>query len=411
MTRHAAATSVLAGCFLFGTAAPTRAVDPDPAKLAPTAEQAERAKQLAAKLGDPVFQVRDEATRELRKLGRFALPVLNDTLISTPDPEVRDRCETLLPPIAEADLKVRLEAFLSDTDAKYDHKIPGWDDFSKAAGKSVDARKLFAEACQIKVNVELLQGVNLPKEQYEKLVLARRFQLYQNSIRYVPNAVRTPAKLSDVATLLFAESAGAIANRNYYYTVTNLLTQNRDALAADSGEPVRKLVAHWMDSRTHYIDLYQAISLAGTLNLKDVPVAKYAEKLLADKTCPATYRMNALSTLARVGGVEQLTTLAKSMDDKTPYTVRWFVNGAQTVHDIEVRDVALAMSILVTKQKPESYGFEVRNPNILNDAVKFSYMYYSFPDEKTRAAAFAAWKDWQAAQKKMPPAQPPADKK
>lgn len=409
MTRHAAATFALGG--LLFLSAPAPAVDPDPARLAPTAEQARRAKELAAKLGDPVFQVRDDATRELRKLGRAALPALNDALSRTPDPEVRDRCEALLPAIAEADLKVRLEVFLSDAAGKYEHQIPGWAEFSKVAGTSADARKLFADACQTRANVELLQGLGLPREQYEKLVLARRLLLYQNSVRYSPTGARAPAKLADVATLLFAEAAATVTNRNYYYAIANLLTQHREAVAADAGEPVRKLIVHWMDTRTHYVDLYQSISLASSLNLKDAPVAKYAEKLLDDPLCPVTYRMNALGTLARVGGADRLPTLAKAMDDKTKYTVRWFANGGQTAHEVEVRDIALAMSVLVTKQKPEDYGFEVRNPNFASDAVRFSYMYYSLPDEKARAAAFAKWKEWQARQVKMPPAQPPAEKK
>ncbi len=402
MTRRAAATFLLAGSLALGSAARLHAIDPDPAKLAPSLEQANRAKELVAKLGDPIFRIRDEATRELRKLGRAALPVLNDTLNRTPDPEVRERCETLLPAIESADLKARLEAFISDTEAKYDHELPGWEAFRKITGNTAEARILFAKACQSKPNVELLQAIGSPKLDFEKIVLNRRMVLYNNSIRYTPNGVRAPVVPADVVTLLFAESAVTISNRNYSYAITNLLAQVpvRAAITDETnGEPFRKLLSHWMDTRTNYLEVYQAMTLAGQLNLKDVPVARYAEKVLANEMSPVIYRMFALTTVARVTGADALPTLAKSWDDKTKYTVNWFVNGQRTIHEVQVRDIALVMSLLVTKQKPEDYGVEVKNQpnlNLNNDTVKFSYMYYAFPDEKTRDAAFAKWKEYEA---------------
>ncbi|QEL15831.1 hypothetical protein [Limnoglobus roseus] len=402
MTRHAAAKLFLVGSLAAGFAPRLPAIDPDPSKLAPTREQATRAQELVAKLGDPVFRIRDDATRELRKLGRAALPVLNDTLNTTPDPEVRVRCETLLPAIETADLKARLAAFVSDADGKYDHKLPGWGAFRTITGNTADARTLFADACQSKDNVEVLQALGSPKEELEKVVLNRRMLLYNQSVRYSPNGVRTPARTGDVVTLLFAEATVSIANRNYSYAITNLLSQPtvREAVTAETGEPFRKLLAHWMDSRTNYLEIYQAMNLAGQLNLKDIPVTKYAEKVLATETSPVIYRMYALTTTARVVGADGLPTLAKAMDDKTKYAVNWIVNNQRTVHEVQVRDIALVMSLLVTKQKPEDYGVEVKNLTAqnLNDALKFSYMYYAFADDKARDAAFAKWKQYQAKQ-------------
>ena len=191
----------------------------------------------------------------------------------------------------------------------------------------------------------------------------------------------------------------------------------RSALAGDDGEPHRKILAHWMDSQTNPIDVYQAMQVAGQLNLKEVPVGKYAEKLLENRATPTMYRLYALTTAARTMGQDALPVLAKGMDDTAAHTVTWFFNGERTVQSVQVRDIALAMSLIVSDQKLDDYGIEQRNrPNGLNlpDTARFSYMYYAFPTEKARAAAFEKFRDWEAKQKAekkdMPPAKKPADK-
>lgn len=413
MTRRAAALSVL-----LLSVASSRAADPDPSKLLPTAEQADRAKELVAKLGDPVFRVRDEATRALKKLGVAALPALNDTLTTTPDPEVRNRCETLLPAIEDADLKARLASFLADKDRKYDHKLRYWPEYGAIAGDTAASRQLFADMLLSKPNRELIQALDLPKAQLENMVLARRMFLYNGIYRSSINGVRAIPKPADIFALLFVESSVTITNRNYQYVIQNLLNQAgvRESLNGDDGEPHRKMLAHWMDSRTNALDIYQAMQLAGQLNLKEVPVGKYALKVLENPTSPTMYRMYALTTCARTMGKDALPILAKGMSDETKHTVTWFMNGERTVHSVQVRDIALTMSLLATNQKLDDYGIEQRNrPNGVNmpESAKYSYMYYAFPTEKARADAFAkfrAWEEKQKPEKKDAPPTKPAGK-
>lgn len=400
MNRRAAVLAFLLSAFPLTARAET---DPNPARLAPTAEQAERAKELVGKLGDPVFRVRDDATRELRKLGRAALPALDETLQSTADPEVRNRCETLMPAIEEADLKARLECFLADTDRKYEHKLRFWPEFSKVTGDSTGARELFADILRSKVNRELVLSLDESKADLEKAVLARRMVLY-NSIYRAVNGVRTPPRPADVFALLFVESRVTVTNRSYQYVIQNLLNQSpiREALVGDAGEPARRLLTHWMDSRTQYLDVYQAMQLAGSLNIKEIPVGKYAEKVLENAQSPTLYKMYALTTSARTMGKDALPILAKGMDDKTTHNVTWFFNGERTQHAIQIRDIALTMSLLVTDQKIDDYGIEQRNRTTglnISEAAKFNYMYYAFPNEKARAAAFEKFRAWEAKQK------------
>ncbi len=410
MTRRAAA--LLA--FLIVAVPSARTADPDPSKLAPTAEQAERAKALVAKLGDPVFRVRDDATRELRKLGRAALPALDDTLNTTTDPEVRNRCETLLPAIELADLKARLVSFLADTERKYDHKLRLWPEFSSIAGDTPASRELFADILRDQANRDLVLSLDETKAEIEKAVLARRTLLY-NSIYRTVNGVRAAPKPADVFALLFVESRVTISNRSYQYVIQNLLNQPnvRESLTGDAGEACRRLLTHYLDSRTQAMEQYQAMQLAGTLNMKEIPVGRYAVRILENPQSVTMYKMYALTTSARTLGKDALPILAKGMDDKTAQTVTWFFNGERTIHAIQVRDIALAMALIVSEQKLEDYGIEQRNrPTGLGmpESAKFSYMYYAFPTEKARAAAFEKFRAWEAQQKPaktMPPAKDP----
>jgi hypothetical protein len=402
MTRRAAAFLL----FFAPFAACLSAADPDPSKLAPTAEQAERAKELVAKLGDPIFRVRDDATRELKKLGRAALPALDEMLNKTADPEVRNRCETLLPAIEEADLKARLIAFLADTDRKYDHKLRYWPEFVAIVGDTAASRELFADINRSKVNRELVQCLDESKAELEKAVLARRTLLY-NSIYRTVNGVRSQPRPADVFALLFVESRVTVTNRSYQHVIQNLLGQQpiRDALTGESGEAGRRLLTHWMDTRTQYLDVYQAMQLAGTLNMKEIPVGRYAQKVLENGQSPTLYKMYALTTSARTMGKDALPILAKGMDDKSTHTVTWFFNGERTQHAIQIRDIALTMALLVTDQKLDDYGIEQRNRTTglnVSEAAKFSYMYYAIPNEKARVAAFEKFRAWEARQKPKP---------
>src|SRR5262245_15190413 len=107
-----------------------------------TPPRPEDAPALVRKLGDASFRVRDRAFQQLLRLGRAAVPAL-EAGVNDPDPEVRLRCQRLLPLARRTDLDLRLDAFLSGKD---DPKAPpgGWSAFRKLVGGDQAARDLFA---------------------------------------------------------------------------------------------------------------------------------------------------------------------------------------------------------------------------------------------------------------------------
>ncbi len=69
--------------------------DAYPARARATPEQEKRVKELIVQLGDSELERRDEATRELDKLGEPAVPLLQEALKHA-DSEVRERAKKLL---------------------------------------------------------------------------------------------------------------------------------------------------------------------------------------------------------------------------------------------------------------------------------------------------------------------------
>jgi hypothetical protein len=83
------------------------ALDPKPTELVRvlvgrveiiTPELEKRIAAEVERLGDAEFEAREEATKELRRLGRFAEPVLKRVLATTDDAEVKARVKKLLEP-------------------------------------------------------------------------------------------------------------------------------------------------------------------------------------------------------------------------------------------------------------------------------------------------------------------------
>lgn len=66
---------------------------PDPATLAIPPETDLLARVLVRQLADREYEVREDATRRLRDLGRLALPALQDGFDHSPSPEAAERCD------------------------------------------------------------------------------------------------------------------------------------------------------------------------------------------------------------------------------------------------------------------------------------------------------------------------------
>lgn len=406
MTRTTFLVAAVAGVFAFSLVG--FAADPDPKSLAIPAADAARAADLVRQLGSPVYQDREDASRQLRALGRKAIAAL-EAGTDDPDLEVRHRCELLLPAAEAEDFAARLDTFLADADAKFDHDLPGWNEFKKRTG--ADGRGLFAELMKSPANRDLIAGVAQDKTELGRRLDARRQDLYQKMFPrgpFVPGAEikRYDPTLADVVAFLLVDSivgdagAGGVAPRFAPVTGYTLLMRPTVRPAFDTDKhaaAARKIAGAWAESRTTPAGMYQAMNALSQMKLKES--LGVAVKLMKDPASPPVYKAMAACAVARTGSAEHLPLVRGLFADDTLLMNRG-------TSDIRVRDTALAMAVLLTGQSLTDYGFQVQN---VGGELRYYHSQW-FPTDAARKAAFEKFAGWET---KNPPADPksPADKK
>jgi hypothetical protein len=367
------------------------AASPDPRSLELSRGDRLHAAALVADLGHTDFRTRAAAHRDLRRMGRRALPALAAGLAQT-DPEIRFRCELLLPRAEAEDFNARLAVFLADAAGRYEHDLPGWKEFRKLVGRDAVTRSLFAELLQSEPNRYLIAAIREERNELSQRVQARRQELYAAMYprgrgrasfdeRYEPT-------LADAAGVLFCEAVlgDEGANRTRRAATAYLLVSRSDfrqALESDRyGRVARKLLAGWLDSRDTAYGLGQAMTIVERFDLPGA--AKYATRLLTVKATSPQQRAGAMTLLAREGKKESLPVLRKLFADED--LVQGAVRGREP---IQVRDVALAATLLLTGRDPADFGFLARPPG---DTARYSYTMFSFATAEDRDTAFAKWK-------------------
>src|SRR5262245_55034678 len=192
MLRIALALAAPGGCHTPAIAAePTQPpkADPNPKSLEVPPEELSRARELVQKLGSETYAEREAAERELATMGRLARPALLSAVNGAPDPEIRARCNTLLPKASAEEFKARLDAFMADTEGKYEHDLPGWHQlrgvvrgefkmlgWTRVARPDADkaARELFIEFLKTPGGQKFLAAFAGPPEDLGRMVATRK---------------------------------------------------------------------------------------------------------------------------------------------------------------------------------------------------------------------------------------------
>jgi len=375
-------------CIVPGASAAAPASNPNE----PNSPEFKRATDLIHQLGSGRFSVREAAAKQLLEMGRSARGALQVGQ-HDPDPEVADRCRRLLPQAAYADFQVRLDAFLADKDGKQKHDLPGWDRFQKLMGKDKEGRELFAE--MLKSNSELFVGLEIDPKSFPEKYAAHCQELSAAMFAPKLGGVRTQPKPAELATVFFLgtepDSARAIRNNQM---VGNLLWQPAFQNTIRNGpaaEPFKKLFLAWMEQRTDVNSVSQCLAMVQQLNIKEG--VDFAARVMKNKEMQVYVRAQAATVLGKMGGKEHITPLEGLLDDDTQVG-NFNMNGQLCI--TQMRDVALAMIIHLSGQKPQEFGFEfLKNQS----NTVFSYPYLGFADDKERSAARTKWKEWAASHK------------
>jgi HEAT repeat protein len=355
-----------------------------PAALAvPAGELASLVKQL----GDEEFVVRETAAEKLTKIGLAAREALEEGSKDS-DREIRYRCERILAQVRQLDFAQRIEAFSHDRDSDNDHGLPGWKRFRKVAGDDVSARSLFVE--MLKAELETLAAVEKDPRSVGESLLVRMQQMQQLQL-YQANQL----PLGSIATFLFVAIDEDVALPTQASQMLSSMFQQQSFASVMQGGQRRELLAKmfgtWL-KRTDDYNLYQGLYLAMNYNIPDgLALAERVFKKQGNNNILAQpyVRQQAILCVARFGSEKQIPLLEPLLEDK----VVVFPKQQNFFNETQMRDVALAALVHLSKQDLKAFGFEKAQTNPTTVVAMHTL---GFETEEKRDAALKKWMEYRA---------------
>ena len=350
----------------------------------------ERVNKLIADLGNTEYTVRESATEELARIGLAAYSAL-EAAANHPDREVRYRSQRVLGIIRRHDTERRLEAFLSGQETSNEYPLPAWSRFRKAYGDGGEQRRLFVEMQRIEGEFMRAMEEN-PRRAAE--MLTQRVLQARNS----QQAVSQPPSIGQVTASLFVaadpevslpdEALAALFGQ--CFQVRDLIEGNR------RGDIPRKMLGQIV-SRCEGAAAFQAMGVAQQFKLPEgiEPATKILKSHDGIRTAPLT--QHALITIAKLGDASHLPLVDSERLMNDPSQVAQFKEN-ETTYIIQLRDVALATAIVLSKQDLKSY-FDVPPNQQLDDPqmIFLNARLIGFPNDQKRAAVFAKWDKYKSA--------------
>lgn len=414
-------TGVLGLCLLALSNAGLGAADAKPSE-----ELDKKARELVRKLGDPAFRKREAAAKELLAMGSNSLPALEASL-HDPDAEIRERCQQLLPLAYEADMRWKIIQFGEDKLGQKNISLPGWKKFSQMAGTDEKARKFFTD--MITSNVGLLQHVESDPKKAAQMYMSRcsdfgnqqANMVFVNINGIVQRQYQQPPqpKLHEFAALLLVNSEPKVEDavnngggNNYYSNVGYLLYQPyiRTFLNDEKdGAIFKKVFMGWLDAQIEpYLtpskspnrmmsnNLTYAMQAIQNNDLKEA--VGFVEKVVGLKELQGYWRGQAICTLAKFSEPKHIKLLEPLLKDETVITTINFGGVNNKPITVQVRDVALGITIHLKGEKPASFDFdgmkEGRYGNMGNN-VFYPYA-FGFEDDTNRKSTFKKWDEFVA---------------
>jgi len=349
--------------------------------------ETERIAALVKQLGSDEFSSRESATEELTKIGLPAFKPLEDAAES-PDREVRYRAARILGIIRELDMQRRLEAFLQGKDGEDDYPLPAWGRFKKQYGDQTQARALFVE--MQRADAEMLASLERdPKQAIE--LFAIRVNQVQQAMAMQPQG---GSSFGQIMTLLFvaAEPDVELSVQNLS-SVFNFCLQSTmlEALRESSKGGIPRKVLGGLIERSENWSAYQAMLLANQHGMKEglTPAIKILKN---DGNRVPHMAQYALLTLAKMGDKSHLPMVEKLFEDKG--VLSKMQENNKVVHEVQVRDAALAAAVYLSKQDVKKFFPEAAKTAISDpQQLFFNARVIGFSSEEDREAAFKKWAD------------------
>lgn len=354
----------------------------DPASPAASSAQIDA---LVRELGSEKFAAREEASRELVRLGMVTQPALEQASKS-PDAEVRLRARSVLATVIESDFQQRLEAFAADYDGAKSQSLPAWEQFSAQFGNSRIARQLFVE--MQRAEPELLEAL-------AESPTAASDTLNERLRQILDGQRESLMQLGTLASLLFVAAADDVRVGEdgclHIFPFVVQSTYHRNNKSPLWPGILKKMVGLWIAKDTTPSMTNQNLTLAAQLEMKSETLT-IASRVLGEKESAMSSRQISILMIGRFGGHDDLPRIEQLLKDTTSCGMVQVEDPPRQV-EMQVRDVALAAMLHMTGQNLHEYGYhsvQEFGPTV------FQLGTLAFGDAETRDAALKKWARWRA---------------
>ncbi len=391
-SRQAFTASILS---LFATLSPALGDVTSPAEQTGATE----VKALIAQLGDAKFAIRKSAGEKLAKIGLPAYQALEEATRDG-DREIRYRAEKVLSVIRQNDLNRRLTVFMASLDSPEDKLLPSWPRFKAVHGNTSATRGMFVE--MQRAEGELLAQLEADPRQATDLLGKRALALAQDQNRLNREGISLP--LGQIAAVFFVASEPDIKpTSNTVALLLQLGTQqslraatvaagSSDKQATERAVMAKSLLASVI-ARAEDSALTQAVQLAMVYDLKEG--LGPALKVLDAPPRIRFYLQYAMLVVARFGNDSHRAVLEKFFTDTTLLSTT-STKGVR--REVQIRDSALAASVLLSKQALKDYFDLPENVAALQAAgtPSTTTLNVGFENDERRTLAFRKWDEFKA---------------
>ncbi|MEN1681027.1 MAG: hypothetical protein AAGJ46_15675 [Planctomycetota bacterium] len=354
------------------------------------ADPAAEADRLVQQLAAPDYQTRALAAATLKEIGPAALPAIEAAKRSA-DPEVRASALRLAVLLRRAQFGERIDAFLRDDEAT----LPGWREFAQLTATGGPSRRVYAgvyRADHLLIDAAFPTHGKPPAHELAPL-LEERLDLLASCGRHgtSSSAAKQAVRVAMAAVLLAAARPDAVSDRSSQLLLQTARTELTPAASGSdaTARAARGVIAAWITS-TRADGLYvlsQMLRLADELELREAaPLAlAIARGERTDQPAHPQFRATALLILGRLGDASHAAALAPLLDDRAVCaTQAGRSRSGPPLLDVQLRDVAIAVTAHLSGKTPAEFGLEHATPS--NDRL-FVLHTLAFADDAARQRA------------------------
>ena len=343
-------------------------------------------------LNHDAYPVRQAAAEQLLNTGMPARdPLLK--VADGPEPETRAAARRLVALIDRSEFHRRLDAFARDEGSVQGLTLPGWEKFRERVGDDDASRALFVD--MQRQEGALLAAVFGPSPQplhgiwEERLVRLVQWQVTVGDRSVSP-------QLGTCATMLFLGSlAETDVSERGAVLVENLIQRppiRENLQAGNYRDAIRRLVVGWIMycPNQNEVILNRRLYMASMNQLPEtLPLALEVAHAAGNYASvqPPT-RAAAVLLVGQLGGAGHVQRLEPLLEDATVCSV---AAPGQAATSVQIRDVALAVMLHLTGQRPADYGYVHAR---MQPEQMFQLPTLSIENDQQRVRALDNWRAW-----------------